>query len=92
MNRYEEILKTYLLQHPLQFSSDDIDSLMEEFYASYAERNTAKDEQIEKWFDRMGEENTAQEWIWELWEAVERRAFLDGMRAGAQLVLELMKR
>ena len=93
-----EDLKAYLSEHPVISERAGIEPLMEVIYKFYIETNGPDDGKLRECFENIwqytdslpfSKRDAISRTIVELAAEQEREAFLDGLQAGAQLVLEL---
>ena len=98
MNPYRNILKQYLAEHPLDYRNDDIHSLLEFMAHTYLIRHPIestffKNAQAELLpiLNSLSRKRTHRVFriINDLCIEHERSAFIEGIRVGAMLVLEL---
>ena len=101
MNSYIDQLKSYLLSHQPNFGRRDIHSLLEMLWSTYTTYNPIDNQQIRSKIEALRPIMDALSWEQEneLFDLVsglcydhERTAFLEGLRAGARLALELENR
>ena len=98
MKSYIDPIKTCLAGHQPDFGCSDISSLLEMLYYHYTEHNSAENQQIRNLFGRLEqcmnhldlpERDGVEMIVSELCCAYEQAAFLEGMRVGARLIMEL---
>lgn len=98
MNQYMAQLKSYLADHVPSFGYRDVDSILEMFYCFYAEHNPMHNDKIHALFYTLNSElshlnlqenDLVFDAISDLCAEYQRLAFVEGIRAGARLYMEL---
>lgn len=98
MNHYLKALQDYCKQNPL--SHGDAESVMEFLYWHYAENNPIDNAKIRDCFTKLRQQSphlSLEEFdpifttVSDLCEEHERLAFLEGLRLGVTLIIELAK-
>lgn len=94
-----ENIKAYLQSHPANYY-DDIDTLLELIYQAYTEFNSAETPEFKAIIDPLDQilrslvdtDEEAEEYmnvVFELCVAYERQSYIEGMKTGARLMMEL---
>lgn len=100
MKTIPEEMKTYLETHPLDFSSDDCATVLDQLYLAYADSRESDLPEIRDGFADLevflkglplSDSNAVCNICCRLCAAYERKAFLDGLQYGVHLILELDK-
>ena len=100
MNKISKILNGYIATHPLDLGDTDSESILEQLYEAYAESHESDPPEICDGFKELEEylcvlpldnNNAVFNLCCRLCSAYERKAFLDGLQYGAELMLELGK-
>lgn len=98
MKTISELLKTYMETHPLDSGDQDCQTVLELLYRAYSESYENDPPEIREGFQELDtylekisltENNTVFSLCCRLCVAYERKAFQDGVRYGAALMLEL---
>lgn len=95
MNIYKEALRRYIRENPLKMYDAEIESVMEVFYEAYAEGALRDTPEMKACIQRIYQLTTPRvgDALLDVLSAysleVEKRAFLEGMRAGGKLVWEI---
>ena len=98
MKTIPEAMKAYLETHPFDSGSDDCATVLDQLYLAYANAHESDPPEIRKGFEELegflhtlplSDNNAACDLCCRLCADYERKAFLDGLLYGAQLVLEL---
>lgn len=93
-----EALKAYTQNHPINFGSDDCETVLDQLYQAYAESHESDPVEISDGFKELEkflcvlplkDNNAVFNLCCHLCSAYERKAFLDGLQYGAHLILEL---
>ena len=100
MKSISEALKTYMQTHPFDSGDSDCRTVLDQLYRAYAESHESDPREIGDGFKELEEylcvqpldnNNTVFNLCCRLCSAYERKAFLDGLQYGAELILELGK-
>ena len=88
-----DIFRTHLLNHPPRYFGD-IDSIAEFLYFQYTETNLVENETVRKSYTAFMDELTeALGYDKEVWSeeaaSIEKAAYIEGMKLGARVVMEL---
>lgn len=94
-----ENIKTYLQSHPANYY-DDIDTLLDLIYHAYTEFNSVETPEFKAIIDPLDKilrslvdtDEEADEYmnvVFELCAAYERQSYIEGMKTGARLMMEL---
>jgi len=95
-----EALKTYMQTHPFDSGDPDCHTVLDQLYRAYAESHEHDPQEIGDGFKELEEylcvlpldsNNAVFNLCCRLCSAYERKAFLDGLQYGAELMLELGK-
>lgn len=98
MNHYTEQLKAYLAAHKPDFGCGDVESMVEMLFLHYAEHNPMDNQRIKELFRAFDarfahwdirEFDTVSDLVCGLCFEHQRCAFIEGLRAGAGLAMEL---
>ena len=98
MNIKIQELREYLSEHPVIRERSEVEPLMEVIYKFYIETNGPDDGKLKECFENIWQYTDSLPFsnrdaisctVVELAAEQERKAFLDGLQAGAQFVLEL---
>ena len=93
-------IKTYILMHPFDSGDPDCQTVLDQLYRAYAESHELDPQEIGDGFKELEEylcvlpldnNNAVFNLCCRLCSAYERKAFLDGLQYGAELMLELGK-
>ena len=93
-------LDAYIQEHPFDSGDDDCKTILEQLYHAYAESHESDPAEIGNGFKELEEylcvlpldnNNAVFNLCCRLCSAYERKAFLDGLQYGAELMLELGK-
>ena len=86
MKSISEAMKAYMLTHPFDSGNSDCQTVLDQLYHAYAESHEHDPQEIGDGFKEL------EEYLcYRLCSAYERKAFLDGLQYGAELMLELGK-
>ena len=100
MDKFAEKIKNYIETHPIELGECDCKTVLDQLYQAYAESHESDPPEIRDGFKELDEllcmlplddNNAVFNLCCSLCTAYERKAFLDGIQYGAQLVLELYK-
>ena len=100
MDKITVWLKAYIDAHPIVLGDSDCTTVLDQLYQVYAESHESDPPEIRDGFKELDEllcalplddNNAVFNLCCSLCTAYERKAFLDGIQYGAQLVLELYK-
>ena len=100
MDNITKCLKTYIDTHPFDPGDSDYETVLDQLYQAYQESHESDPPEIRDGFKELDEllcalplddNNAVFNLCCSLCTAYERKAFLDGIQYGAQLVLELYK-
>ena len=100
MKSFSEALKTYMQTHPFDSGDPDCKTVLDQLYHAYAESHERDPQEIGDGFKELEEylfvlpldnNNAVFNLCCRLCSAYERKAFLDGLQYGAELMLELGK-
>ena len=98
MQSFAEALKAYTHDHPLDAGNGDAETVLDQLYQAYAESHESDPPEIRDGFKELDvfleqlslDDNNA---VWnlccQLCTAYERKAFVDGLKYGFQLMKEL---
>lgn len=98
MDKLADRLKAYIEPHPIDLSDSDCESVLDQLYQTYAESHESDPPEISEGFKELEEflctlpledNNAVFNRYCRLCSAYERKAFRDGLRYGALLLLEL---
>lgn len=93
-------LKAYIEAHPFDAGDGEYSTVLDQLYLAYAESHESDSEEIRNGFKELEEflhtlpladNNAVFSLCCKLCSAYERKAFLDGLHYGAELMLELEK-
>ena len=91
-------LDAYIQKHPFDSGDSDCETVLDQLYQAYAESHESDPEEIGNGFKALGEflhtlpledNNAVFNLCCRLCSAYERKAFLDGLQYGANLISEL---
>ena len=100
MKSISEAMKAYMLAHPFDSGDPYCKTVLDQLYQAYAESHESDPEEIGDGFKELEEflcslpledNNAVFNLCCRLCSAYERKAFLDGLQYGAELILELGK-
>ena len=100
MKSFSEALKTYMQTHPFDSGDPDCKTVLDQLYHTYAESHESDSQEIGDGFKELEEylcilplenNNAVFNLCCRLCSAYERKAFIDGLQYGAELMLELGK-
>ncbi len=100
MKSISEAMKAYMLTHPFDSGDPDCRSVLDQLYRAYAESHERDPQEIGDGFKELeeylcvlplGNNNAVFNLCCRLCSAYERKAFLDGLQYGAELILEVGK-
>ena len=100
MKSISEAMKAYMLAHPFDSGDPDCKTVLDQLYHAYAESHESDPQEIGDGFKELEEylrvlpldnNNAVFNLCCCLCSAYERKAFLDGLQYGADLMLELGK-
>ena len=100
MKSISEALKIYMQTHPFDSGDPDCTTVLDQLYHAYAESHERDPQEISDGFRELEEylcvlpldnNNAVFNLCCRLCSAYERKAFLDGLQYGAELILELGK-
>ena len=98
MKPYFEALRKYLHTHPYDTGDPDCENILDLLYRAYAETHESDPPEIQSGFMEMEEflktlplddNNAVFNLTCRLCTAYEKKAFLDGLQFGAELMIEL---
>ena len=98
MNEIANRLNTYIQSHPFDAGDSGCETVLEQLYQAYAESHESDPEEISDGFKELegflcvlplDDNNAVFNLCCRLCSAYERKAFLDGLQYGAQLMREL---
>lgn len=98
MNPSIEKIKTYLNNHPPDYGEPDIHSLLEMLWMDFSEYNPVMNETMKAYYGRIEqaievlsqkEQNDLFDTVSELCMENEHLAYIEGIKLGARLILEL---
>ena len=98
MNEIANRLNTYIQSHPFDAGDSGCETVLEQLYQAYAESHESDPEEIGDGFKELegflcvlplDDNNAVFNLCCRLCSAYERKAFLDGLQYGAQLLREL---
>ena len=98
MNEIANRLNTYIQSHPFDAGDSGCETVLEQLYQAYAESHESDPEEIGDGFKKLegflcvlplDDNNAVFNLCCRLCSAYERKAFLDGLQYGAQLMREL---
>lgn len=98
MNEIANRLNTYIQSHPFDAGDSGCETVLEQLYQAYAESHKSDPEEIGDGFKELegflcvlplDDNNAVFNLCCRLCSAYERKAFLDGLQYGAQLMREL---
>ena len=98
MNQYLAAFGKYMEEHPLDYGSDSIHSLLEMFFQCYLEINPMETEAMKVLFEKLdrgipgGLNDEVFDLISGLCMEQGRTAFVEGVRVGGQWMLELSEK
>ena len=99
-NSYNETLRKYIDTHPFDGGDSGCKTVLDQLYQAYAESHESDPPEIGDGFKELEEflcnlplddNNAVFNLCCRLCSAYERKAFLDGLQYGAELILELGK-
>ena len=100
MKSISEAMRAYMLTHPFDSGDSDCHTVLDQLYRAYAESHESDPPEIGDGFKELEEylcvlplenNNAVFNLCCRLCSAYERKAFLDGLQYGAELVMELGK-
>ena len=100
MKSFSESLKSYIKTHPFDSGDSDCKTVLDQLYRAYAESHESDPQEIADGFKELEEylcvlpldnNNAVFNLCGRLCSAYERKAFMDGLQYGAELILELGK-
>ena len=94
-------MKEYLTQHPVDYL-EQVDSLLELIYMAYTEYNSVEtpelkagiseaEKELRSLVDTEAERERYMNAVYHMCSVYERTAYIEGMKTGARLVMELVK-
>ena len=98
MNRIAKVLNGYIATHPLDLGDTDSESILDQLYEAYAESHESDPPEIRNGFKELEEylcslplldNNAVFSLCYRLCIAYEKKAFIDGVQYGAQMMNEL---
>ena len=98
MDNIAKRLKAYVDKHPFDSGDSDCETVLDQLYQAYAESHESDPSEIRNGFKELddllsslslGDNNAVWNLCCQLCTAYERKAFIDGLQYGAQLILEL---
>lgn len=98
MNKIAKELNGYIATHPLDLGDTDSESILEQLYEAYAESHESDPPEIRNGFKELEEflcslplsdNNAVFSLCCRLCIAYEKKAFIDGVQYGAQMMREL---
>ena len=99
MDKIAQRLKAYIETHPIDLGDSDCETVLDQLYHAYAESHESDPTEISEGFKELEEflctlpledNNSVFNLCCRLCSAYERKAFLDGLRYGACLILETL--
>ena len=100
MQSFAEALKAYTHEYPFDSGNGDAKTVLDQLYQAYSESHESDPPEISEGFKQLEEflhtlplsdNNAVCDLCCRLCAAYERKAFLDGLQYGAELILELGK-
>ena len=100
MNRIEKVLNGYIATHPLDLGDTDSESILDQLYEAYAESHESDPPEIRNGFKELEEflcslplsdNNAVFSLCCRLCIEYGKKAFIDGVQYGAQMMRELYK-
>ena len=100
MDKIAELLKAYIETHPFDSGDSDCETVLDQLYQAYAESHESDPPEISKGFKELEEylcnlplenNNAVFNLCCRLCSAYERKAFIDGLQYGAQLINEIFQ-
>ena len=100
MNKIAKVLNGYIATHPLDLGDTDSESILEQLYEAYAESYESDPPEIRNGFKELEEflcslplsdNNAIFSLCCRLCIIYEKKAFIDGVQYGAQMIRELDK-
>ena len=101
MKPYFEALRDYLQIHPYDIGDPDCENILDLLYRAYAETHESDPPEIQSGFAELEEflktlplddNNAVFNLTCRICTAYEKKAFLDGLQFGAELMLELKEK
>ena len=98
MDNIAKRLKAYMDKHPIDLGDTDCETVLDQLYQAYAESHEFAPPEISEGFKELEEylcnlsledNNAVFTLCCRLCSAYERKAFMDGLQYGAQLISEL---
>ena len=98
MDKIAERLKAYIDTHPIDLGDKDCETVLDQLYQAYAESHESDPPEISNSFKELedflytlplDDNNAVFNLCCRLCSAYERKAFIDGLKYGAQLIQEL---
>ena len=98
MDKLAGRLKAYIDTHPIDLGDKDCETVLDQLYQAYAESHESDPPEISNSFKELedflytlplDDNNAVFNLCCHLCSAYERKAFLDGLKYGAQLIQEL---
>ena len=98
MDNIAQQLKAYIDTHPLDLSEGDCETVLDQLYQAYAEshENDPREirdgfKELDKFLEGLSLDNNNAVWnlCCQLCTAYEHKAFVDGIKYGAHLMMEL---
>ena len=98
MNKISKVLNGYITTHPLDLGDTDSESILEQLYEAYAESHESDPPEIRNGFKELEEylchlplddNNAVFSLCCRICIAYEKKAFIDGVQYGAQMMREL---
>ena len=98
MNEIAKRLNAYINAHPFDSGDSDCETVLDQLYQAYAESHESDPPEIREGFKELdmlleqlslNDNNAVWNLCCQLCTAYERKAFLDGLQYGAQLIDEL---
>ena len=98
MDKIAKRLKAYIDTHPFDSGDSECETVLDQLYQAYAESHESDPPEISDGFKELEEflctlpledNNAVFNICCRLCSAYERKAFVDGLHCGAQLILEL---
>ena len=98
MNEIAKWLNAYINAHPFNTGDSDCETVLDQLYQAYAESHESDPAEIRDGFKELDnllgdlfldDNNAVWNLCYQLCTAYERKAFLDGLKYGTHLVLEL---
>ena len=98
MDKIAQRLKAYIETHPIDLGDSDCETVLDQLYQAYAESHESDPPEISNSFKELedflntlplDDNNAVFNLCCRLCSAYERKAFIDGLKYGTQLIQEL---